>query len=415
MSNDIRKKRDKGVIYKRVSTEDQRDNTSLLRQEEVLRAKMGDLEIEEVPPPIEDVVSGRNLNREGIKKLIQLANSGEIKYVFVTDLDRLGRNTAETPYLMYRLKEVGVTVVDKDEEYKLEQPVDYLIVAIKCYRAHEERLRILDRTCGSYVTKVANGTWPYKKPPFGYKLNGDKIEVDLTLAPIVEDIFRSFVQNPKPTKITLLIKTKYGEKAQELTKESVGRILRDPLYMGIAKRGGLTEPAPKLKIIEPKLFDEVKQIIDRHSKQLKQKYTSVDTFAEWFGLDYILRVLPQLKAICPECGGTMEDYGSRERVAAKLRRSSRIEDVKLPKFRCKKCGVQRTIPEVRELTHFQDGVLSCPKCRNTEDFDGPTPTTDGRYIKYTCKRCFNDFFLASYTPSELSIMKKRKDEWAKRD
>jgi DNA invertase Pin-like site-specific DNA recombinase len=376
------------------------------------------LHVDDFPPAIEDVESGRNLNRDGIKRLIQLANSGEINYVFVANIDRLGRNTAETPYLMYRLKEVGVTVVDLNEKYELKNPVDYIIVAIKCYRADEERLRLLDRTCSPYVTKLANGIWPYppsKKPPFGYKLNGKKIEVDLALVAIVEDIFRSFVQNPKPTKITLLIKTKYGEKAQELTKEAVRRILRNPLYMGTAQHGDLTEPAPKLRIIDPKLFDDVKQIIDEHRKELKQKYTSIDTFADWFGLDYLLRVLPQLKAICPECGGTMEDYGSRERVAARLRRSSRIEDVKLPKFRCKTCGVQRTIPEVHELTHFQDGVLSCPRCRNTQDFDGPTLTTDERYIKYTCKRCFNDFFLANYPPSELSIMKKRKDEWAKRD
>jgi DNA invertase Pin-like site-specific DNA recombinase len=126
----------RGVIYARVSTEEQRKGGySLPSQIRLLREKMKTDGVEEVHEPIEDAESGQDFERKGLKKLWELVHAKRIDYVYVYDLDRLGRHVAETPYRMYSLKEEGVIVRDIREEYNFNDPLAYVIVTIKCARA----------------------------------------------------------------------------------------------------------------------------------------------------------------------------------------------------------------------------------------------------------------------------------------
>jgi len=386
----------RGVMYKRVSTEDQRDNYSFPRQQKLLREKMKNDDVEEVHEPIEDVESGRDFERKGLKELFELATEKRIDYVYVLDLDRLGRHVAETPYLMYRLKEEGVIVRDPYEEYNFNDPIDYVIVTIKCYRGHSESLKIGERTQGGKIEKFSQGKW-VGPVPLGFRKNAEgALEKNLEFEPIVNDIFKKYKITHDIKKTTQLINEAYLGKIGKLSTNQVKTILKNPIYDGRPRYGKTQIQAPQLAMVPHDLYVEVQSLMEskasRHkAKERKKSRTILDKFASEYGLDHVMVVFKLLKPICPRCGSLMDGNGSKP-----------YEDIRLPNFVCtnRECRYQRTIPSIHELKHLRQKLLSCPKCRVVEDFV-KTETLDGS-VEYTCRRCGASFEFATKRENEKS-------------
>ncbi|MDP4086450.1 MAG: recombinase family protein [Bacillota bacterium] len=94
----------KAVIYCRVSTNKETQETSLQRQEEELvhLANQHDFEILSI---IKEQVSGYDLEREGILQLLQLIKEEKVQVVLIQDETRLGRGNAKIALLHCILKE----------------------------------------------------------------------------------------------------------------------------------------------------------------------------------------------------------------------------------------------------------------------------------------------------------------------
>jgi predicted site-specific integrase-resolvase len=97
----------KAVGYIRVSTEDQaREGISLEHQEVKVKAHaaINDLALVEIIR--DEGASGKNLEREGVKRLLKLVESGKVEAVIVYKLDRLSRKTLDTLGYQERYGEV---------------------------------------------------------------------------------------------------------------------------------------------------------------------------------------------------------------------------------------------------------------------------------------------------------------------
>lgn len=94
----------KAVIYCRVSTNKDTQETSLTRQEEELLA-LADRNKFEVAKVIREKASGYDLNREGIIELLTLIKDKEVKAVLIQDETRLGRGNAKIALLHCIIKE----------------------------------------------------------------------------------------------------------------------------------------------------------------------------------------------------------------------------------------------------------------------------------------------------------------------
>ncbi|RBP95367.1 DNA invertase Pin-like site-specific DNA recombinase [Cytobacillus firmus] len=94
----------KAIIYCRVSTTKETQETSLSRQEEELvnLAKKHDFEVVKV---IREQASGYDLERDGILELLDLIKEKDIKVVLIQDETRLGRGNAKIAILHCILKE----------------------------------------------------------------------------------------------------------------------------------------------------------------------------------------------------------------------------------------------------------------------------------------------------------------------
>ena len=412
--------RNRGVIYKRVSTEDQKHNSSLFSQEKDLKAKMKNDHVKQVHKPIQDVESGRSFeNRAGLKELIELVKHRSIDYVYVVDLDRLGRNVVETPHLMYKFWEAGVTVRDlQDEEYTFNDPVNYVIVAIKCYRSDFESQKIEQRTNRGNINAFLKGKWR-GKPPFGYNKKPDRtLEINRDLEPIVKYIFETYACLHDATKTACDVNATYPEKIKKFSRESIIALLSNTIYDGIMRFCSETKLAPELRMVDHDLFEDVQKVMTANAlrnkpKEDKQSGTILDVFKDIFDLDYVMRVLKQLKPVCPKCGNIMKDYGSK-RYDTKGRISKDYGVIRLPNFICKNISCnhyqmsrkhyQMTIPGITELRYFNEELISCPKCRATKNYD-TIKSFDGDSTVYKCRRCSTYF---SFRDSDALVTKRKK-------
>ena len=129
----------KEICYVRVSTVGQKDD--LKRQKDYMKTKYPKYEI------IEDIGSGINFNRRGLRKIINMAISGEIKTLVVAYKDRLTRFGYELIEDLIKEYSKGKVIIENEKENK--EPKEELV---------EDVLQILN----VYTAKL-NGLRKYKK------------------------------------------------------------------------------------------------------------------------------------------------------------------------------------------------------------------------------------------------------------
>lgn len=98
----------KKIVYVRVSSHSQKDD--LERQKEYMATKYPSYEI------IEDIGSGINMNRRGLKKIIHLAIEGKVDEVVVAYKDRLCRFGFELVEDLIKKYSNGRIVIENEEE-----------------------------------------------------------------------------------------------------------------------------------------------------------------------------------------------------------------------------------------------------------------------------------------------------------
>jgi len=105
------------IAYARVSSHDQKED--LKRQSEVLAtycAKHGwNFQV------IEDLGSGMNYQKKGLKTLISLILDGKISRLVLTHKDRLLRFGAELIFALCEAKQIEVVIINKGDEISFEE------------------------------------------------------------------------------------------------------------------------------------------------------------------------------------------------------------------------------------------------------------------------------------------------------
>lgn len=334
-------------------------------------------DVVEVCPPIEESESSRK-ERDGIAKLMEMAGRKKMDYVYVYVLDRLGRNVAETPFLMYTLKQMGVITRTKDREYNFDNPIDFVFAVFETFASDIETRKLGERTQRGKKTKFMEGKWVGGKPSFGYKkIEDDKLEIDPELMTIVIDLFTTFKKLREIKSLTAIINEKYCNKIGKLSVGQIRTILSNSIYKGYPRYADLEKNIPSLAMIPRELYDEVQLLIKSKAEKNKQGKTRkpssfLDDLAKKYSIIRVIKVLDILRPICPKCSHIMIGNGSEP-----------YKDLRLPKFKCK-CGYERTIPSKSELGAFENGSLCCPKCGSLDLLKQKSAMG---WIKNICQRC----------------------------
>ena len=120
-----------------------------------------------------DKVSGENMNRPELKKLLNFLREGDI--VVVTELDRLGRNNDDLTSIMNTVQEKGATLevlnlpsLKGIEDTNLRKLINNLMIEIYKYQAESERLHIRERQAQGIEIAKKEGRFKGKQPKYKY-------------------------------------------------------------------------------------------------------------------------------------------------------------------------------------------------------------------------------------------------------
>jgi DNA invertase Pin-like site-specific DNA recombinase len=165
----------KALGYVRVSTDEQaREGISLEAQEAKIRAyaELNDLELIDVV--VDAGLSGKNLNRPGVKRLLAACAAGDTEAVIVYKLDRLTRKTKD---LLFLVEDVfaarGVQFHSLSEKIDTTTAQGKFFLTLMGAMAQMERDLISERTRDALAHKRAQGQKTGGDVPFGYDATDD--------------------------------------------------------------------------------------------------------------------------------------------------------------------------------------------------------------------------------------------------
>ena len=193
----------KGIIYTRVSSDEQVKGTSLDVQEAQCRQYCDDKGIEVLEVFREEGESAKSVDRTEFLRAIEFCrkNKGIVDAFVVAKVDRFARNTEDHFYVRKRLLEYKVTLHSVTEPIG-DTPVGKLIETILAGTSDFDNAVRKQRCSDGMSAKINQGLYPWK-PPIGYlclnvKKRGEKKTEpdppDETTFPIIQRALREFAQ-----------------------------------------------------------------------------------------------------------------------------------------------------------------------------------------------------------------------------
>lgn len=245
-------------LYIRVSTTEQADEGySVGEQEAKLRAYCQAYNYSIHAVHIDPGFSGGNLDRPGIKNVIEDVNNGRCKKVIVWKLDRLSRSQKDTLILLEDVfLEHDCAFVSLMESFDTGTPFGRCIVGILAAFAQMERENIRIRTMMGRQARIRLGHFHGSHAPIGYKFElapdgkplSNDIVLDLYVSKLVKEVFRRFLSGQSLTAIGREMEAMYGNTEYDWNNNTaIRRIITNPVYMGKVKVGndlydGIHEP-----------------------------------------------------------------------------------------------------------------------------------------------------------------------------
>lgn len=167
----------RAVIYTRVSTGRQEENTSLAVQFAACARKAGEIGAQ-IALHVEETRSGGLYHsRAGIQRALAAIEAGEANALIVYRLDRTGRDVDALRDIRRRLARAGAALVFADGATYDHTPAGDLLWTIVGGFAEYERKIIRERTMRGASAQARAGLMPQRnKPPYGFRVV-QKLEV----------------------------------------------------------------------------------------------------------------------------------------------------------------------------------------------------------------------------------------------
>lgn len=235
------------VIYTRVSSEKQVEGYSLESQEELCR-EFAAQRAYTVVDVISDVITGERLERPGLNRLFDLVSVADVRHVIVLNLERLTRGgPAHYAMIAAQLETQGAALEIVTGGYDSSSPEGMLAAQIQSTIAWYDNQMRRERTLRGRVQSARNGNVLVSaRPPYGYTVQDGALVIDAAEAAVAQRIFAWAGEGVSAREITRRLcaeqiptradgyhpmRKKYD--AGVWSKSTVGKILRNPTYIGV--------------------------------------------------------------------------------------------------------------------------------------------------------------------------------------
>jgi len=327
------------TLYLRLSRDDgdKEESNSITGQRDMLRDFIRNRpELREYAVRIDDGFTGSNFERPDFKKMMEDVKAGRTNCIIVKDLSRFGRNYLDAgEYIEKIFPFLGVRFIAVNDNYDSlggKSASDDLIIPFKnlINEAYCRDISVKVRT--QLEIKRKGGQYIGAFAVYGYmkdEKDKNRLVVDEYAADIVRDIFtwkldgmspqdiavrlnQSGILSPMEYKKSLGMKfaTSFKANAQAVwSANSVLRILKNPVYIGVLTQGKETTPSYKVRkrITKPEaewavIPDSHEAIIRREDFETVQKVLTLDTRRS--PGDSNVQLFSGM-VFCGECGASM--------------------------------------------------------------------------------------------------------------
>lgn len=277
------------ACYCRVSTENQIENYSIDEQKERLEAFCKAKGWSKPEMFIDPGFSGGTLDRPALRNLLENVKRGKFGTVVVYKLDRLSRSQKDTLYLIEDVfNKYDVSFVSVCENFDTGTPFGKAMIGILSVFAQLEKDQITERFTMGRIGRAKNGLFHGGgNAPTGYVYVNGHLEVNEYEAVQVREVFERFLNGESIHAIQRAMDEKYGGWS---TSTRVYNILRNSLYIGKVKFGGVEYDGEHVPIIDPERFYETQRLMSGHKSENAQKTP--------FRANFLLSGL----VVCGNCG-----------------------------------------------------------------------------------------------------------------
>jgi DNA invertase Pin-like site-specific DNA recombinase len=283
------------AIYRRISTDEERQPFSLEAQQERLVAYVAAQPGWVLTRSYSDRMSGKRLDRPGLQQALADAGTGRYDLLLVFKVDRLARSTGGLARVLEELDKAGVAFRSASEPFDTSTAAGRMMMQMLGVFAEFEREMIVERTRMGLARKAAKGEWTGGKAPFGYRYDAEAqtlIPVP-TQAALVERIFTLYVDRRLGSAAISGRLNDAGHRTSRGCRWTPNRILgvlRNPTYIGQLPFNGDHYQARHNPIVEAALFDRAQLLLAERSDSASVQAANAS--------DYLLTSLLR----CRRCG-----------------------------------------------------------------------------------------------------------------
>lgn len=250
-----------GVIYCRVSSKDQVENTSLESQERNCREYAERQQIDVVKVFIEKGESAKTIDRTEFTKAIDFCSNKKhrVGFFIVYKIDRFARNQYDHATMRAILKRSGTELRSVTEPISETSAGKAMEGMISVFAEFDNNVRT-ERTKGGMVERIKQGVWVWQAPVGYYHRphKGSNIAPKPNTAHYIRLLFEEWVKKTHSYEslATFLFergfRTKNGKKP---FPQLIEKIIRNPLYCGIIDAWDMRITGNFEAIISEELFE----------------------------------------------------------------------------------------------------------------------------------------------------------------
>jgi len=228
--------------------------------------------------------TGGNMERPGLKELLQDIERGAVDVVVVYKVDRLSRSLHDFAQIMKQFDEQEVSFVSVTQQFNTTTSIGRLTLNMLLSFAQFEREVTGERIRDKLAATKKKGLWVTGQPPLGYETVDRELVILPVEAELVRRVYEGYLKQASPIELADRLNragctTKHWLSSRgrwhggkPLTPKYLYRILTNPLYIGKITHKDKVWPGQHKPIIPKKLWNQVQQAINKRERQTRHRW-----------------------------------------------------------------------------------------------------------------------------------------------
>lgn len=207
--------------------------------------------------------SGGNLDRPGLRNLLEDIRDGLVDVIVVYKIDRLSRSLMDFAKLVEVFDEHKVTFVSVTQSFNTTTSMGRLTLNVLLSFAQFEREVTGERIRDKIAASRAKGMWMGGFVPWGYDAVERKLVINEAEAAQVRHLFERFVELGSATRLAREVVRKgiTNKRGRAIDKGFLYKLFRNRVYLGEAVHKGTSYPGEHQAIIDQPLWDRVHALL----------------------------------------------------------------------------------------------------------------------------------------------------------